>query len=146
MKTPHAILIGLSLIAATIWSPSAVAQEITLLCVESHSRHPAGNRKSWRWVLDKEKNKLWTVKSFKSGQGEKSAEFTLIQDDPKTKNMWFHRVDKFSNVIAVAIRNDGLLQQWGVSAHNNYRNGQLTPRGNATSYDSYFRCNQKNLW
>ena len=38
MKTPHAILIGLSLLAAAIWSPSAVAQEITLQCAESHSQ------------------------------------------------------------------------------------------------------------
>ena len=67
MKTPHTILIGLSLIAAAIWSPSAVAQEITLLCVESHSMKRSGKSLSWRWVLDKEKNKLWTVKSFKSG-------------------------------------------------------------------------------
>ena len=88
MKTPHAILIGLSLIAAAIWSPSAVAQEITLQCAESHSRDKAGNIwKSGRWVLDKEKKKLWAVQPKKSGQGEKLAEFTFIQDDPKTKNM-----------------------------------------------------------
>ena len=65
MKTPHAILIGLSLIAAAIWSPSAVAQEITLLCAKSHSRDKAGNRWSWRWVLDKQKKKLWAVQPKK---------------------------------------------------------------------------------
>ena len=82
----------------------------------------------------------------KSGQGENLAEFTFIQDDPKTKKMWFHRVDKFSSVIVVAIRNDGLVQEWGMSATHNYRNRMLTSNDGATSYASLFRCNQKNLW
>ena len=135
MKTPHAILIGLSLIAAAIWSSSAVAKEITLLCVKSHSRELAGNSWSWRWILDKEKKKLWTVKS----PGEKSAEFTFIRDDLSTLNMWFHRVDKRSQLIVVAFRNDGLLQKWAMSAHQ-------PVQGNASSLAYLFRCNQKKLW
>ena len=138
MKTPHAILIGLSLFAAAIWSPSAVAQEITLLCVESHSRQLAGNSWNWRWILDKEENKLWAVQRDKSGQSEKSAEFTFIQDDPKTMNMWFHRVDKRSQLIVVAIRKDGLLQKWHMSAHSTFRD--------KSSQAHLFRCNQKKLW